>query len=128
MKARSIDMSSETTTETEENKEIVGQDVTQNIDSQKQNETLSSIGSGEANANQNVDSEENEMDLDNIAENLYVTDDQIIEESVIEGNTYNMNGLDIGILSISGVFLIFTIIFLINFIKHQQKPKNKMSK
>lgn len=128
MKARSIDMSSETTTETEENKEIVGQDVTQNIDSQKQNETLSSIGSGEANANQNVDSEENEMDLDNIAENLYVTDDQIIEESVIEGNTYNMNGLDIGILSISGIFLIFTIIFLINFIKHQQKPKKKMSK
>ena len=84
-------MSSETTTETEENKEIVGQDVTQNIDSQKQNETLSSIGSGEANANQNVDSEENEMDLDNIAENLYVTDDQIIEESVMEENTYNMN-------------------------------------
>ena len=121
-------MSSETTTETKENKEIVGQDVTQNIDSQKQNETLSSIGSGEANANQNVDSEENEMDLDNIAENLYVTDDQIIEESVIEGNTYNMNGLDIGILSISGIFLIFTIIFLINFIKHQQKPKKKMSK
>lgn len=128
MKARSIDMSSETTTETEENKEIVGQDVTQNIDSQKQNETLSSIGSGEANANQNVDSEENEMDLDNIAENLYVTDDQIIEESVMEENTYNMNGLDIGILSISGIFLIFTIIFLINFIKHQQKPKKKMSK
>lgn len=128
MKARSIDMSSETTTETEENKEIVGQDVTQNIDSQKQNETLSSIGSGEANANQNVDSEENEMDLDNIAENLYVTDDQIIEENVIEENTYNINGLDIGILSISGIFLIFTIIFLINFIKHQQKPKKKMSK
>ena len=120
-------MSSEST-ETEENKEIINQDITQSVDSQKQNETLSSIGSGEANANQNVDSEENEMDLDNIAENLYVTDDQIIEESVMEENTYNMNGMDIGILSISGIFLIFTIIFLINFIKHQQKPKKKVSK
>lgn len=128
MKARSIDMSSETTTETEENKEIINQDITQSVDSQKQNETLSSIGSGEANANQNADSKENEMDLDSIAENLYVTDDQIIEENVIEENTYNINGLDIGILSISGIFLIFTIIFLINFIKHQQKPKKKMSK
>ena len=121
-------MSSETTTETKENKEVTNQDITQSIDSQKQNETLSDVESNQANANQNTDSEENKVDLDSIAENLYVTDDQIIEESVMEENTYNMNGMDIGILSISGIFLIFTIIFLINFIKHQQKPKKKMSK
>lgn len=121
-------MSSGTTTETEENKEIVSQDITQSVDSQKQNETLSSVGSNDTNANQNADSEENKMDLDNIVENLYVTDDQIVAENVIEENAYIMNELDIGILSISGIFLLFTIIFLINFIKHQQKPKKKMSK
>lgn len=128
MKARSIDMSSETTTETEENKEVTNQDIMQSIDSQKQNETLSDVESNQANANQNTDSEENKVDLDSVAENLFTTDDQIIAENVMEENTYNMNGLDIGILSISGIFLIFTIIFLINFIKHQQKPKKKMSK
>ncbi len=35
---------------------------------------------------------------------------------------------DIGILSISGIFLILTIIFSIIFLKHQQKAKKKVSK
>ena len=40
----------------------------------------------------------------------------------------NVNYYGVGILAISGIFLLFTIIFLINFIKHQLKQKGKASK
>lgn len=40
----------------------------------------------------------------------------------------NLNSLDIGLLSISSIFLVITIIFLIFFIKSQQKAKKKVSK
>ena len=40
----------------------------------------------------------------------------------------NINNYSIGILAVSSVFLILTIIFLINFIKYQLKRKVKASK
>lgn len=79
----------------------------ENVESEKQNETSSSIELGEA---QNTDS-------------IYTEG----SESVLN-DTRNIDYVDIGILSISGIFIIFTIIFLITFIKHQQKSKKKMSK
>lgn len=83
----------------------------ENIESEKQNETSSSI---ELDETQNTDS-------------IYIEE----SESVLN-DTRNIDYVDIGILSISGIFLIFTIIFLITFlitfVKHQQKSKKKMSK
>lgn len=67
-------------------------------------------------------------------------DSQNITESIIQEETKNtdledvykeennINYYDIGIIAISGVFLLFTIIFIINFIKHQLKRKVKASK
>ena len=40
----------------------------------------------------------------------------------------NINYYGVGILSISSIFLLFSIIFLINYIKYQLKPKVKASK
>ena len=52
------------------------------------------------------------------------------EEIQVPGNesATNMNNYSIGIFAISSVFLILTIIFLINFIKYQLKRKVKASK
>ena len=79
----------------------------ENVESEKQNETSSSIELDEA---QNTDS-------------IYAEG----SESVLN-DTRNIDYVDIGILSISGIFLIFTIVFLITFIKRQQKSQKKMSK
>ena len=51
------------------------------------------------------------------------TNQTIIQEQVNTNNQY-----EITFLSISAIFLIFTIIFFIIFIKHQLKKKNKSSK
>ena len=52
------------------------------------------------------------------------------EEIQVPGNesATNMNNYSIGIFAVSSVFLILTIIFLINFIKYQLKRKVKASK
>lgn len=64
---------------------------------------------------------ENEMLGDNTANS------QIKEYETVKEIT-NLNKLDIGILSVSGIFLTITIIFSIIFVKHQQNHKKKVSK
>lgn len=64
---------------------------------------------------------ENEMLGDNTANS------QIKEYETVKEIT-NLNKLDIGILSVSGIFLIITIIFSIIFVKRQQNHNKKVSK
>lgn len=55
------------------------------------------------------------------------TDNEIKEYETVEEIT-NVNYIDIGILSVSGIFLVTTIIFAIIFVKHQQNQKKNVSK
>lgn len=55
------------------------------------------------------------------------TNNEIKEYETVEQIT-NVNYIDIGILSLSGIFLVTTIIFLIIFVKHQQNSKKNVSK
>lgn len=55
------------------------------------------------------------------------TDNEIKEYETVEEIT-NVNYIDIGILSLSGIFLVTTIIFSIIFVKHQQNSKKNVSK
>lgn len=67
-------------------------------------------------------------DETNIIENTTITTDKAeIIEIETESNP-RIDIVDIGILSISSIFLIATVTFLIIFIKHQQKPRKKLSK
>lgn len=113
----SQDTGKTTDTITEENKEITNQNVEQDIENGEQDETSSVIDS---NITQSTDNLENTVGTDD----LYTTESEIVTDE----NTRNIDNIDIGILSVSGIFLVFVIIFLITFVKHQQKSKNKMSK
>ena len=64
----------------------------------------------------------------NISENT--TQNTIKQETIITDNTNetNTNNFGIGILSVSAIFFIFTIIFMIIFTKYQLKLKKKTSK
>lgn len=64
---------------------------------------------------------ENEMLGDN------ATNNEVKEQINVE-EISNLNKIDIGILSVSGIFLTITIIFSIIFVKHQQNRKKKVSK
>lgn len=64
---------------------------------------------------------ENEIFWENI------TNNQIKKYETVEQIT-NVNYIDIGILSLSGIFLVTTIIFSIIFVKHQQNSKKNVSK
>lgn len=64
---------------------------------------------------------ENEMLGDN------TTNNEVKEQINVE-EMPNLNKLDIGILSVSGILLTITIIFSIIFVKHQQNRKKKVSK
>lgn len=64
---------------------------------------------------------ENEMLGDNAINNEVKEQTNIVE-------TTNLNKLDIGILSVSAIFLTITIIFSIIFVKHQQNSKKNVSK
>ena len=52
------------------------------------------------------------------------TTEQVIVQEPVNTNNY----LEIGILGVSSIFLIFTIIFTIIFVKHQLKKIHKSSK
>ena len=51
-----------------------------------------------------------------------------LKEQINQEGMQNLNKLDIGILSVSGIFLTISIIFSIIFVKHQQKRRKKVSK
>ena len=65
-------------------------------------------------------------DETNIIEDTEITTDRIETTETAENTRIDM--VDIGILSISSIFLINTIIFFIIFIKYQQKARKKLSK
>lgn len=69
---------------------------------------------------------EKEM-LDKIEDHQNNTTNEIIEDISIK-NDSSFSNMDIGLLSIAGIFLTLTIIFSIIFTKHQQKQKEKLSK
>lgn len=61
------------------------------------------------------------------------TDDIIMQNEIIEvpeseRMTYENTNIDVGILSFAGIFLLFSIIFTIIFIKHQQNANKNVSK
>lgn len=76
------------------------------------------------------DESETKKEVNNIEENI--KENTVNQETVIgtdiEENQKNNDYLGMGILSISGVFLVITIIFFTFFIKNQLKLKSKTSK
>ena len=76
------------------------------------------------------DKNETKKEYNNVEENIQ--ENTIEQETVIitdiENNQESINYLGIGILIISGVFLVITIIFFTFFIKYQLKLKTKTSK
>ena len=67
-----------------------------------------------------------------IESDINSTDDifqnEITEVQEPQNNNYESTNFNIGILSFTGLFLLFSIIFAIIFIKHQQKVKINVSK
>lgn len=112
---------------------------TQNTDNTEKEEQIDQSVENEVNINQNTDSIENagSSSVDNIIIDSTIENEvdsaetqNVIEQNTIEESTINDNisKTDIWILSISAIFLLLTIIFSIIYIKHQQKPKKKVSK
>ena len=72
--------------------------------------------------NEQTKSESQDIEKNTIANN------EIIENIVIDDKVQETDFIEIGLLSLSGVFLLTTIFFSIIFIKYQQNLKKKMSK
>ena len=65
------------------------------------------------------------------SENNIIAEDSTKEETkeeIIIPKSQEINYVGVGILSISGIFLIVTLIFTIFFVKYQLKAKKKLSK
>ncbi len=102
----------ENTTNTEE---------TSNTDSEEKKKEESKIPeTSEDSVSTNIENQ-----LEENIQNSIIT--ETTEEVLVEENN-NFSSMEVGMLSIAGIFLIFSIIFSIIFIKHQQKQKEKMSK
>ncbi len=71
-----------------------------------------------------ISSVENGVDSSELINSVMQNEVIEINESQESDNTYS----DIGILSFTGIFLFFTIIFTIIFVKHQQKTHKNVSK
>lgn len=88
---------------------------------------------------ENIEQEETEQDKSTMQDNLKEENNNINEE-IVQNTTKqetiitdtiiedNINYFGIGILSVSAIFLVFTIIFMIIFTKYQLKLKKKTSK
>ena len=83
------------------------------------------------NISDNKEQSENETSS-SIESDINSTDDifqnEIIEVQEPQKVDYENTNLNIGILSFTGIFLLFSIIFATIFIKHQQKAKQNVSK
>ena len=101
------------------NIEIEDNTKNQQVDSQARTE------SEMQDTNKSINKEEQEVTKD-ISNQENETKEEI-QIPVNEPTNY-INNYSIGILAVSGIFLLFTIIFLINFIKYQLKIKIKSSK
>ena len=80
----------------------------------------------ESTSKQTDDIKEN-LRLENVMLGDNTTNNELKEQINQEG-MQNLNKIDIGILSVSGIFLTISIIFSIIFVKHQQKRRKKVSK
>ena len=83
------------------------------------------------NISDNKEQSENQTSL-SIESDTNSTDDifqnEIIEVQESQEVNYKNTNINIGILSFTGIFLFFTIIFTIIFVKHQQKAHKNVSK
>ena len=97
----------------------------QKTDETPNNENITNNATNEEDKSlsQQYENSKNQNDVIPKDETNEETNQTIIQEQVNTNNQY-----EITFLSISAIFLIFTIIFFIIFIKHQLKKKNKSSK
>ena len=93
--------------EKQSNQEQIKEDLIDNSEETRREETL-------------------KKDETNITEDTTITTERV--EIIETEENARIDIVDIGIFSISSIFLIATIIFFIIFIKHQQKARKKLSK
>ena len=108
------------------NKQLTRQDNSAGIDMSEGN--INSLGdAGEEIANGAQSEESSSLDSA-IEENIF--QEEMINETLGPSAQENVqiNNKDIGILTFLGIFLVFTIVFLVIFVKHQQNKKKKVSK
>ena len=108
-----------------------------NITNRKMPETNLSNDISMNSETEKVEQSENEMtsSVENVSNSSEMTD-AIIQNEIIEveepqtnsQTNYQDTNSNIGILSFTGIFLFFTIIFTIIFVKHQQKAHKNVSK
>ena len=107
--------------------------ITSNMSNRKMEQTNinNDIEIDNENISDNKEQSENETSS-SIESDINSTDDifrnEIIEVQEPQKNNYESTNFNIGILSFTGLFLLFSIIFAIIFIKHQQKAKQNVSK
>ena len=77
--------------------------------------------------NQASSSIESNIDSSDSTDNT-IMQNEIIEIQEPDGTNYENTNINIGILSFTGIFLFFSILFTIIFIKHQQKAHKNVSK
>lgn len=108
-----------------------------NITNRKMPETNLSNDISMNSETEKIEQSENEMtsSVENVSNSSEMTD-AIIQNEIIEveepqtnsQTDYQDTNYNIGILSFTGIFLFFTIIFTITFVKHQQKAHKNVSK
>lgn len=101
--------------------ESVVEDTTEN-----KSENATGILADEDVKKENADSMQNSINKEKEEINTEATKEEIIVQETIDYNSYNY--WSVGILGISSIFLMLTIIFSIILVKHQLKLKKKTSK
>ena len=92
----------------------------------KENERQSNQAAIEESRQYNSTNMQDKIEEKNIANNDEQTNEEI--QIPVEETITNINYSGVGILAVSSIFLLITIILLINFIKYQLKRKKKASK
>lgn len=108
------------------NKQLTRQKNSAEIDMSEGN--INSLGdAGEEIVNGSQSEESSSLDSA-FEENIF--QEEMINETLGPSAEENVqiNNTDIGILTFLGIFLVFTIVFLVIFVKHQQNKKKKVSK
>ncbi len=108
------------------NKQLTRQKNSAGIDMSEGN--MNSLGdAGEEIVNGSQSEESSSLDSA-FEENIF--QEEMINETLGPSAQENVqiNNKDIGILTFLGIFLVFTIVFLVIFVKHQQNKKKKVSK
>ena len=108
------------------NKQLTRQKNSAGIDMSEGN--MNSLGdAGEEIVNGSQSEESSSLDSA-FEENIF--QEEMINETLGPSAEENVqiNNTDIGILTFLGIFLVFTIVFLVIFVKHQQNKKKKVSK